>query len=62
MARTKKTYKMVSDWTYIVSGDHGHYEQECETKRDAQSWVEYQTKNLRGYGTDIKIEVVVVKS
>jgi len=61
MAKNKNTYKMVSDWTYVVSGDHGHYEQEFDTKRQAQSMAEYQENNLRGYGIDVEIKVVTVE-
>lgn len=59
MAKQKITYTMVSDWTYVVSGDHGHYESECKTRKDAESTARYQKMNLRRYGTDIKIEIKV---
>ena len=56
MAKNKKTYRMTSEWTYIVSECKGRWEFEG-TKREAELMAEHQAKNLRGYGTDIKITV-----
>ena len=56
MAKSK-TYKMVSTWTYIVSGGKGYHEFEG-TKKQCLSMADYQRNNLRGYGTDIEIKVI----